>query len=107
MQRTGPMVAVYLDDESVEKLHREYPGTNPGRLRKVVIQYNPSADQRRLYERHFGGSATVKVLKVVNHDCFLSPAAASHRSLDTLETMVVCHTLVCCLSHACVLPSLL
>lgn len=61
MQRTGPMVAVYLDNDSVEKLHQEYPGTNPGRLRKVVIQYNPSEDQRSLYERHFGGLATVKV----------------------------------------------
>lgn len=69
------MVAVYLDNESVEKLHQEYPGTNPGRLRKVVIQYNPSADQRSLYEKHFGGSATVKVSKVKICECFI----LSHR----------------------------
>ncbi|CAM9937000.1 unnamed protein product [Scytosiphon promiscuus] len=61
MQRTGPMVAVYLDKDSVQKLEREYPGTKPGRLRKVVIQYNPSIDQRGLYAAHFGGSATVKL----------------------------------------------
>ena len=61
MQRTGPMVAVYLDNASVEKLHREYPGTKPGRLRKVVVQYNPSETERGGYEEHFGGLATVKV----------------------------------------------
>ncbi|CAM9241610.1 unnamed protein product [Ectocarpus fasciculatus] len=61
LQRTGPMVAVYLDDSSVEKLQMEYPGTKPGRLRKVVIEYDPSDEQRGLYEPHFGGSATVKL----------------------------------------------
>lgn len=59
--RTGPMVAVYLDEASVEKLHREYPGTSRGRLRKVVIQYGPSDEQRSLYDGQFGGLATVKV----------------------------------------------
>lgn len=62
MQRTGPMVAVYLDHASVEKLTQEYPGASPDRLRKVVIQYNPSEDQRGLYEPHFGSLATVQVL---------------------------------------------
>lgn len=61
MQRTGPMVAVYLDNASVNKLAQEYPGTNPGRLRKVVIQYNPSEEERSVYEAHFGGLATVEV----------------------------------------------
>ncbi|CBJ32672.1 expressed unknown protein [Ectocarpus siliculosus] len=61
LQRTGPMVAVYLDDSSIEKLQMEYPGTKPGRLRKVVIEYDPSDEQRGLYEPRFGGSATVKV----------------------------------------------
>ena len=56
------MVAVYLDETSVEKLHREYPGTSQGRLRKVVLQYNPTDEQRGLYEPHFGGLATVQVL---------------------------------------------
>lgn len=55
------MVAVYLDDSSVEKLQMEYPGTKPGRLRKVVIEYDPSDEQRGLYEPRFGSSATVKV----------------------------------------------
>ena len=78
------MVAMYLDNDSVEKLHREYPGVKLGRLRKVVIQYNPSADQRSLYERHFGGSATVKVSKGMTHGCFLSPAALTpHVSRNT------------------------
>ncbi|CAM9352111.1 unnamed protein product, partial [Laminaria digitata] len=55
------MVAVYLDESSVEKLHREYPGTSRGRLRKVVLQYNATDEQRGLYEPHFGGLATVQL----------------------------------------------
>ena len=55
------MVAVYLDESSVEKLHQEYPGTSRGRLRKVVLQYNPTDAQRGIYEPHFGGMATVQV----------------------------------------------
>lgn len=57
------MVAVYLDGPSVEKMQQEYPGTELGRLRKVVIQYNPSPEKRSAYEPHFGGLATVKVRK--------------------------------------------
>ena len=60
-KRTGPMVAVYLDKGSVETLRKEFPGTAPGRLRKVVVQYNPSHEERQEYQPHFGGLATVKV----------------------------------------------
>lgn len=55
------MVAVYLDNNSVEKLSKEFPGITRGRLRKVVVQYNPSDEERRVYEPYFGGLATVKV----------------------------------------------
>lgn len=56
------MVAVYLDEKSVDKLHEHYPGTILGRMRKVVIQYGPSDKERDLYAPHFGGLATVKVI---------------------------------------------
>lgn len=62
LERIGPMVAVYLDQPSVKKLQEKYPETAVARLRKVVIQYDPSDKQRGSYEPHFGGLATVQVL---------------------------------------------
>ncbi|CAM9128303.1 unnamed protein product [Choristocarpus tenellus] len=56
------MVAVYLDDKSVETLHALYPEARVARLRKVVLQYNPTNEERNMYEPLFGGNATVKVL---------------------------------------------
>ncbi|CAM9364431.1 unnamed protein product, partial [Discosporangium mesarthrocarpum] len=58
----GPMVAVYLDDKSVETLQALYPNTRVSRLRKVVLQYNPTDEERHVYEPLFDGNATVKVL---------------------------------------------
>lgn len=57
----GPMVAVYLDDKSVSTLQSLYPDTREARLRKVVLQYGPSDEERDVYEPLFGGIATVKV----------------------------------------------
>eukprot|EP00903_Cladosiphon_okamuranus_P019938 g18323.t1 len=85
MQRPGPMVAVYLDDESINKLRREYPGADPGRLRKVVIQYNPSASERSLYERHFGGSATVKLTGEASSENRVALTASVSSAGDSVE----------------------
>lgn len=61
MKRNGPMVAVYLDETSVDKLRREFPGVARGRLRKVVVQHSPSDEERAKYDPYFGNLATVKV----------------------------------------------
>lgn len=60
------MVAVYLDEKSVDKLHEHYPGTILGRMRKVVIQHSPSDTERDLYAPHFGSVATIKVRLTTN-----------------------------------------
>lgn len=93
MQRTGPMVAVYLDHASVEKLTKEYPGTNPGRLRKVVVQYNPSEDERGLYETHYGSLATIKVFWYFAHAYGTYLCAA-------LGTVCCFRSLVFCVNNA-------
>ncbi|CAN0463928.1 unnamed protein product [Ectocarpus sp. 12 AP-2014] len=87
------MVAVYLDDSSIEKLQMEYPGTKPGRLRKVVIEYDPSDEQRILYEPRFGGSATVKLTGEASSDNRLALVA----SVSSAGTSVEPSSLPCAL----------
>lgn len=55
------MVAVYLDQPSVEKLKTQYPEARDGQLRKVVLQYGTSASEREKYRHLFSGRAEVKV----------------------------------------------
>lgn len=57
----GPMVAVYLDQSSVNKLKSHYPDAREGQLRKVVLQYGPSAAERLMYQHLFSGKAEVTV----------------------------------------------
>lgn len=57
----GPMVAVYLDQSSVDTLKRHYPDAREGQLRKVVVQYGPSAAERLMYQHLFSGRAEVTV----------------------------------------------
>lgn len=57
----GPMVAVFLDESSVEKLKAHFPEARDGQLRKVVVQYGPSASERQMYRHLFGGTAEVTV----------------------------------------------
>lgn len=59
----GPMVAVFLDASSVDKLKAHFPEARDGQLRKVVIQYGPSASERQMYRHLFGGAAEVTVRK--------------------------------------------
>eukprot|EP00752_Nemacystus_decipiens_P015157 g13502.t2 len=58
---TGPMVAVFLDESSVHKLKAHFPEARDGQLRKVVVQYGPSASERQAYRHLFGGAAEVTV----------------------------------------------
>eukprot|EP00903_Cladosiphon_okamuranus_P018374 g16902.t2 len=58
---SGPMVAVFLDEPSVNKLKSHFPEARDGQLRKVVIQYRPSASERQMYRHLFGGTAEVTV----------------------------------------------
>lgn len=60
----GPMVAVYLDDTSVDKLRAHFPEARDGQLRKVVLQYGPSASEREMYRHLFSGKAEVTVRRV-------------------------------------------
>lgn len=57
----GPMVAVYLDQISVDKLKSHYPDAREGQLRKVVLEYGPSAAERLMYQHLFSGKAEVTV----------------------------------------------
>lgn len=88
-QRTGPMVAVYLDEKSVDKLHEHYPGIILGRLRKVVIQYNPSDKDRDLYAPHFGSLTTVKVRFVTTTITRLYDAACENSSLASIVWLLI------------------
>ncbi|CAM9329238.1 unnamed protein product [Laminaria digitata] len=58
---TGPMVAVFLDQSSVDKLKAQYPEARDGQLRKVVVQYGPSASEREMYRHLFSSRAEVTV----------------------------------------------
>ncbi|CAM9831673.1 unnamed protein product [Ectocarpus sp. 12 AP-2014] len=71
----------------------EYPGTKPGRLRKVVIEYDPSDEQRRLYEPRFGGSATVKLTGEASSDNRIALVA----SVSSAGTSVEPSSLSCAL----------
>lgn len=55
------MVAVFLDESSVDKLKAHFPEARDGQLRKVVVQYGPSASERQMYRHLFGGAAEVTV----------------------------------------------
>ena len=68
---TGPMVAVYLDQPSVDKLKAQYPEARDGQLRKVVLQYGPSASEREMYRHLFSGRAEVAVRFI--HAFWLTP----------------------------------
>lgn len=57
----GPMVAVFLDEPSVEKLKAHFPEARDGQLRKVVLQYGPSASERQMYRHLFSRTAEVTV----------------------------------------------
>ena len=57
----GPMVAVFLDESSVDKLKAHFPEARDGQLRKVIIQYGPSTSERQMYRHLFGGTAEVTV----------------------------------------------
>ena len=55
------MVAVFLDQPSVDKLKAQYPEARDGQLRKVVLQYGPSASEREMYRHLFSSQAEVTV----------------------------------------------
>lgn len=55
------MIAVWLDEPSVATLKAKYPEARDGQLRKVVIQYGPSALERQMYRHLFSGEAEVTV----------------------------------------------
>lgn len=60
LQRRGPMVAAYLLEPSVDKLHAKYRDVTKGRLRKAVIQFDPSDEERQKYEKFFTGVVQVQ-----------------------------------------------
>lgn len=66
----GPMIAVFLDESSVDRLKAHFPEAREGQLRKVVLQYGPSATERQIYQHLFSGRAEVTV---------------SHRTRQTLS----------------------
>lgn len=55
------MIAVFLDKPSVDKLKAHFPEARDGQLRKVVLQYGPSASEREMYRHLFSGEAEVTV----------------------------------------------
>lgn len=55
------MVAVFLDQPSVDKLKAQYPEARDGQLRKVVLQFSPSASEREMYRHLFSSKAEVTV----------------------------------------------
>lgn len=55
------MVAVYLDEPSVQKLRAHFPEARDGQLRRVVLQYGPSASEREMYRHLFNKKAQVTV----------------------------------------------
>ncbi|CAM9823542.1 unnamed protein product [Ascophyllum nodosum] len=57
----GPMIAVFLDQPSVDRLKSHFPEAREGQLRKVVLQYGPSATERKIYQHLFSGRAKVTV----------------------------------------------
>lgn len=55
------MVAVFLDEPSVDKLRAHFPEARDGQLRRVVLQYGPSASEREMYRHLFSRKAVVTV----------------------------------------------
>ena len=63
----GPMIAVFLDQPSVDRLKSHFPEAREGQLRKVVLQYGPSATERKIYQHLFSGRAKVTVRSWTSH----------------------------------------
>lgn len=76
----GPLVGVWFDDESLQKLKDMYPEADAARLRKAVIEYNPSHVDRARYEALYGQDVDVEASLMRNTSMvFRSVTSAGHR----------------------------